>query len=1018
MTKHRRCPLASLLAAFALITGPALASETVTHPFFGITHIDRTESTPRPLRMHVVMIDLDEPSLGFLVTPQSGPRDTTSQTTLQFLAARAAQIAINAHFFSPWPADGTGYSWLIGLAASAATSGPNGHAYAPFESNLGYPYQDNLPALNIGADNVATVVYQAGGDLTGYATDPPVTLYNAVCGNEQILTDGLITAGTGSWDETLNPRTIIGVGPENTLVLFVLDGRQPGVSEGMTTSEAAALLRDDYGVTEAINLDGGGSTTLAMADPAPRVVNVPVGTGTPGSQRSVGSNLGVFARSCSPETEGARCGDDGDPCNGEHVCRSGACVEDTEVTAVELVPLSVSGTYRARDIADNDYAPRFYTQQGDPDYKASDYGQAAVTVSFERSGAFFEGTLDASGLKPNFAYQVKLVGMPTAEYGAAGDDASNDRIGFAGRWYKVGVGNATDAQVLACRANPECDDIYEGYLVFDFFVTDRYGRATHRFVADDSFHVLWRDCPPARPMTGCQAPAGRPTVYQDVVALASTGYGYDRDYSTWTIGVFGEVERTAPQSYLPEGEYRARFILTEESFHESGTPGGYWASVIGEGGIHFWIDQPAGARDCGDGDVCDGYELCDAEGICRAGTAGVCDDGDPCTDDVCNTESGCSRTFNAGPCDDADACTSNDTCDAGACLPGEASCAVSGAVFYYRSSSDAPAEPSAKQVPNVEIDTTGDAVAEATTDSDGAYSLGGLAGEVTIRALPKMGSPRASDENGAVTSYDAALIGQASVGSIVLSPNQVIAADVSGAAGVTAYDAALVARYAVQLDNHFPVAFNNGSDWRFQRCDAYPACQDPVFHHTPLTGSTTDDFYAVLYGDVSGNWSGAPASDAAHVAGPEELAAARDRTRAAEPSERPPPLRRSGAATLRVSHWSRPTGIGGRYRALISIDHADGILGIDFELVCDPSRVSILRVDPVGLAAGYSLVTDDEGGRFSGALFGVRPLTGSGELLAVTYETDGAVMGPPFAIRAQANEGQIALQLGVGLRAR
>ena len=67
-------------------------------------------------------------------------------------------------------------------------------------------------------------------------------------------------------------------------------------------------------------------------------------------------------------------------------------------------------------------------------------------MSFERSGPFLEGFLDASGLKPNFAHQVKLVGMPSAEFGAAGDDLANERIGYAGRWYKVGVGNATDAQ--------------------------------------------------------------------------------------------------------------------------------------------------------------------------------------------------------------------------------------------------------------------------------------------------------------------------------------------------------------------------------------------------------------------------------------------------------------------------------------------------------------------------------------------------------------------------------------------
>ena len=46
----------------------------------------------------------------------------------------------------------------------------------------------------------------------------------------------------------------------------------------MTLREAADLLRRDYGVTDALNLDGGGSTTLCLADPVPRVVNGLAGT--------------------------------------------------------------------------------------------------------------------------------------------------------------------------------------------------------------------------------------------------------------------------------------------------------------------------------------------------------------------------------------------------------------------------------------------------------------------------------------------------------------------------------------------------------------------------------------------------------------------------------------------------------------------------------------------------------------------------------------------------------------------
>jgi exopolysaccharide biosynthesis protein len=51
-----------------------------------------------------------------------------------------------------------------------------------------------------------------------------------------------------------------------TLVLFVVD-RAAG-SMGMTVGEVADILIQDYSVSNALNLDGGGSTTLAMENPS------------------------------------------------------------------------------------------------------------------------------------------------------------------------------------------------------------------------------------------------------------------------------------------------------------------------------------------------------------------------------------------------------------------------------------------------------------------------------------------------------------------------------------------------------------------------------------------------------------------------------------------------------------------------------------------------------------------------------------------------------------------------------
>ena len=47
------------------------------------------------------------------------------------------------------------------------------------------------------------------------------------------------------------------------ILLVTVDGRQPGVSVGMSLQALAELLLE-FGAVEAINLDGGGSTTMVI----------------------------------------------------------------------------------------------------------------------------------------------------------------------------------------------------------------------------------------------------------------------------------------------------------------------------------------------------------------------------------------------------------------------------------------------------------------------------------------------------------------------------------------------------------------------------------------------------------------------------------------------------------------------------------------------------------------------------------------------------------------------------------
>jgi hypothetical protein len=313
--RKNRFAILAVLSLLVAAASPALGGSVITNPFLGVTRIDRTETLPRTENMHIVEVNLAAPGIGFAVTPQGGTRDTVRQTTLDFLKQEQAQVAINTSFFAPFPSSDLN-SALVGLAASA------GNVYSPFEPQpigAGMPDQSYAilpyaPGLNIDAANQAGIVHRDASYSDNKHVVEPVTLFNAVSGCAQIVTNGQTTiptysgtangglnplngySDTNSWYNLLKSQTVIGLSQDDkTLVLFTVD--VAGGSQGMTASEVANLLISDYGVYNAIELDNGGSTTMAMQDPnsgADRIINY-VSDQYP-TGRLVGCSLAVFAQ--------------------------------------------------------------------------------------------------------------------------------------------------------------------------------------------------------------------------------------------------------------------------------------------------------------------------------------------------------------------------------------------------------------------------------------------------------------------------------------------------------------------------------------------------------------------------------------------------------------------------------------------------------------------------------------------------------------------------------------------------
>jgi hypothetical protein len=276
--RFRSIRYAVALSAFLFLSASstAPADTTTTHPFRGVTLHQRLETSPRPMKVNVLEIDLRAPGIRFRVTPPNGdlPGETTLQTTREFLIEQHAQLAINASFYKIIEkkyGDSEGYTASDGETYSGPSTRPSGS-----------------PSLNISKDNVATIFDHKAGSPEPSAGE----LFNTVSGNERIIRGGRNVAK----DTRLHPRMSAGIRDGgHTLVIIEVDGRQPKISEGATTVEMANFLLE-YGVTEAVNLDGGGSATVAIADPSPRIINTPVGTrDIPGSQRKNACNVAIFA---------------------------------------------------------------------------------------------------------------------------------------------------------------------------------------------------------------------------------------------------------------------------------------------------------------------------------------------------------------------------------------------------------------------------------------------------------------------------------------------------------------------------------------------------------------------------------------------------------------------------------------------------------------------------------------------------------------------------------------------------
>ncbi|NLK42406.1 MAG: phosphodiester glycosidase family protein [Planctomycetes bacterium] len=270
LSKLSLCLLLTTLLSVSCVYAESPASPTEPTLDASIVEVDhlpcvrysfRLFKEPRPIRVHVLTIDLSQDKVEPVVVIGDNPPEEDRNAVRadpRTLAAHPHLMAfVNTNPWTPW---GPIYPMNVTISGLAATGGVIRSPHCGVSV-----WTDTHGRVFIGDPQ--------GGDIQ-----------EGVGGFQQILKAGQIIVEKGG---PLHPRTAIGINQQgDRMVWAVADGRQPGFSEGMSLDELAVLMREED-CWDAANMDGGGSSILGIVDKDGRIHILNRPPGPPGYLRPV-----------------------------------------------------------------------------------------------------------------------------------------------------------------------------------------------------------------------------------------------------------------------------------------------------------------------------------------------------------------------------------------------------------------------------------------------------------------------------------------------------------------------------------------------------------------------------------------------------------------------------------------------------------------------------------------------------------------------------------------------------------
>ena len=265
----------------------------------GVKLFKGTRNSPK-LQAFYLDVDLSNPDIA--VRPYIS---STSKTVPTLTSQFGAYAAINGGFFG----GSTSYSAVIYPGEIKAIN-----VQAVTRNSQSYPVIRSLFSMDTTGqfavdwiyhfDNTISGVYTFGQPLAYSYNDPTPraapqkadgqsygSLLLGIGGAPTLVKDSQVNVtyneeimwGSGVGYDNGDPRTAVGYTADGHVILFVADGRQDNLSLGVSLPELAQIMID-LGCVEAMNLDGGGSTQMAIGN---TYVN------SPSEHRSVPSILAV-----------------------------------------------------------------------------------------------------------------------------------------------------------------------------------------------------------------------------------------------------------------------------------------------------------------------------------------------------------------------------------------------------------------------------------------------------------------------------------------------------------------------------------------------------------------------------------------------------------------------------------------------------------------------------------------------------------------------------------------------------